>query len=84
MTTPAPNARRLPPRQAQARAIAKRSGPVAVSLVDPRRLERSTVRKVACPRCGAPAGSPCSTRRGPRRSHHLERVTLASTDRAPR
>lgn len=67
--------RPLPPRKRQARANAHRSGPVAASSVDPRILERAVVREVACPRCGAPAGEACySRRRGMRASHHLERI----------
>lgn len=41
-------------------------------------IPRATVRTVACPRCGAPAGTPCQGRRGDRKANHLQRVELAA------
>jgi len=43
------------------------------------RLPRSTVRRVACPRCGAAPDDPCVGVRGkPRESNHRERVLAAA------
>lgn len=79
MSSPRPNGRRpLPPRKRQARYYATRSGPVAERRVDPRALARQVVQRLACPRCNAPAGEPCTARNGSsRKANHLERVARA-------
>ena len=41
-----------------------------------RQPPRHVVRRAACPRCHAAAGEPCQGRRGPRVSHHIERVEV--------
>lgn len=42
-------------------------------------LSADEIRRVACPMCGAPAGSPCVVPiiETPREHHHKERVDLA-------
>jgi hypothetical protein len=43
-----------------------------------RQPPRVLVRGYSCPRCDAAAGQPCTGRRGPRASHHIERVERAT------
>lgn len=42
-----------------------------------RQPPREVTRTYPCPKCYALAGMPCQGRRGPRKSHHLERVEVA-------
>lgn len=41
------------------------------------KLSREATREAACPKCGALPGKPCTGRRGPRKSNHIERVEAA-------
>lgn len=53
------------------------AGPDADRGVARRQPPRHVTRAHPCPRCGAAPQEPCQGRRGPRKSHHIERVELA-------
>jgi hypothetical protein len=53
-------------------------------VTDRRRTTREYAQGVACPRCGAHPGAPCTGRRGPRTAYHAERHLDALAGGAPR